>query len=103
MTLFTQFLNSSIRRDTMQNHTKKKLVFVDDIPDITTEDVKQRFHACLKSCLESSISFLLVLVISNAWMERSSRFNTSFGEKLNRVTDIIPKSLEDDKRVRHIK
>lgn len=105
MTLFTQFLDNAIRLNTLdkpQGKTKK-IVFVDDIPDITTDNIKQRFHNCLRSCLESTVPFLLVLVVSDASMERSSTCSSNFGERLNRLTDIIPKEFEEDRRVRHIK
>ncbi|RCI04967.1 Cell cycle checkpoint protein rad17, partial [Rhizopus stolonifer] len=104
MNQFQHFLNLSIRRDTMQQYQKKskmKVIFVDDIPDITTPQVKRDFHSILSNCLNTPIRFLLVLVISGAWMESSHK--RTYDTKLNNLIDITPQEFEYDKRVKHIK
>jgi hypothetical protein len=82
--------------------SKPKLIFVDDIPDLTTLEVKNQFHTSLRSCLNMPAAFLLVFVVSNAYME-STYQRGSYDGKLNNMIDIMPRDLEDDQRVRHIK
>ncbi|KAI9469929.1 MAG: Rad17 cell cycle checkpoint protein-domain-containing protein [Benjaminiella poitrasii] len=106
MTLFKQFLSSSIRREIMQKERAinvKKVILIDDIPDLTTDEVKRQFHTILKSCVESSIPCLIILIVSDAWME-STRYNPrNYDTKINNINDIIPKELENDKRIKQIK
>ncbi|KAI7902025.1 Rad17 cell cycle checkpoint protein-domain-containing protein [Cokeromyces recurvatus] len=104
MTLFRQFLTSSIRRSIMQKEKQdmKKVIFIDDIPDLTTDEVKRTFHASLKSSVESSIPCLIILVVSDVWME-STFSRRNYDDKLNNTIDIIPRDLEDDKRVKQIR
>jgi hypothetical protein len=97
MSLFNQFLFFSILKD---DSSRRKLIFVDDIPDLTTFEVKQQFHNVLRSCLNMPAAFLLVFVVSDAFMESQ---RGSYDGKVNNMIDIMPRDLEDDQRVRHIK
>lgn len=99
MSLFSQFLFFSILKS---DSSKPKLIFIDDIPDLTTLEVKQQFHSILRSCLNMPASFLLVFVVSNAYMDSVYQRGNHDG-KLSNMIDILPKDLEYDQRVRHIK
>lgn len=96
MTLFGRFLSSSILRG-----SQRQIIFVDDMPDITTEDIKRQLHSMLKHIVYSPAKFLLIMVATDAWMESLSF--KDYDSKLNRSIDIIPAELNTDLRVRHIK
>ena len=98
MTLFTRFLSSSILRG-----SQRQIIFVDDIPDITTEDIQRQLHATLKNFVNSPAKFLLIMVATDAWMENSSASYRSYDSRLNRTIDIIPTELNNDLRVKQIK
>ena len=98
MTLFTRFLSSSILRG-----SRRQIIFVDDIPDITTEDIKRQLHSTLKNFVNSPAKFLLIMVATDAWMENSSASYKNYDSRLNRSIDIIPTELNNDLRVKQIK
>ncbi|KAF1803566.1 Rad17 cell cycle checkpoint protein-domain-containing protein [Mucor lusitanicus] len=96
MTLFSRFLTSSILRG-----SQRQIIFVDDMPDITTDDIKRQLHSILKHIVYSPAKFLLIMVATDAWMESLSY--RDYDSKLNRSIDIIPAELNTDLRVKHIK
>jgi hypothetical protein len=98
MTLFIRFLSSSILRG-----SQRQIIFVDDIPDITTEDIQRQLHVTLKNFVNSPAKFLLIMVATDAWMENSSASYRSYDSRLNRTIDIIPTELNNDLRVKQIK
>ncbi|KAI8640735.1 Rad17 cell cycle checkpoint protein-domain-containing protein [Parasitella parasitica] len=98
MTLFSQFLSSAILKGSQQ-----QIIFLDDMPDITTEGIKQQLHSLLKNIVYSSAKFLLIIIVTDAWMESSSSSFTNYDSKLNRHIDILPTELNSDLRVRQIK
>ncbi|CAO0797710.1 unnamed protein product [Mucor circinelloides] len=98
MTLFGRFLSSCILKG-----SRRQIIFVDDMPDITTEEVKRHLHSILKHIVYSPAKFLLIMVVTDAWMESSSVSYKNYDSKLNRSIDIIPAELNTDSRVRQIK
>ncbi|OBZ88643.1 Cell cycle checkpoint protein RAD17 [Choanephora cucurbitarum] len=102
MRQFEQFINLSIRRHTLSNEFNRKVIFIDDLPDITTPQVRRDFHTILRNCLHIPIPFLMVFVISHAWMTTTQNRH-AYETKLNNTMDIIPQELEQDRRVTHIK
>ncbi|KAL9548638.1 hypothetical protein MBANPS3_005593 [Mucor bainieri] len=96
MTLFSEFLKSSILRG-----PRRQIILVDDMPDITTEQIKRQLHSILKHIVCSPANFLLIMVATDAWMESLSY--KDYDSKLNRSIDIIPTELNADLRVKHIK
>ncbi|CEP08975.1 hypothetical protein [Parasitella parasitica] len=98
MTLFGRFLSSAILK-----RSERQIVFVDDMPDLTTEGIKQQLHSLLRNIVYSPTKFLLIMIVTDAWMESSSSSYNSYDSKLNRHIDILPTELTTDLRVRQIK
>ncbi|KAK4522068.1 uncharacterized protein ATC70_004607 [Mucor velutinosus] len=95
-----EWINPSNDYDPTDSHTHTMTLF-NDMPDITTEEIKQQLHSILKHIVYSPAKFLLIMVATDAWMESLSYKN--YDNKLNRSIDIIPTELNTDLRVKHIK
>ncbi|KAG0745053.1 hypothetical protein G6F57_009109 [Rhizopus arrhizus] len=102
MTRFEQFLNQSIRTSALNDDTcSKKVILVDDIPDLTTDSVKAQFHSILHACAEISLPFLIVFITSDSWTI-STTHQKNYDTRLTSIRDLIPSELSDDRRIHTI-
>ncbi|KAI8353224.1 Rad17 cell cycle checkpoint protein-domain-containing protein [Blakeslea trispora] len=97
---FEQFIYGAKERNTINRPDDKKIILVDDLPDMTTPQVKRDFQAILTRSLNHPMPSLVVIVISHAWMSSERK---SYDTKLNNLMDIIPQGLEEDRRVKHVR
>lgn len=99
MEAFRQFMDKSIyynTLDSLDRPNKGKIILLDDIPDLTTFQVKQEFYSILRSCLDSSANFLIVLIASDSFETSENNFIQ------NQARTIAPDSFKIDPRVEFI-
>ncbi|KAG0173033.1 Cell cycle checkpoint protein rad17 [Apophysomyces sp. BC1034] len=95
---FEEFLLRSTAMPTFAidaEQTRKKIILIDDLPDITTDDTKSRFQALLRTCLteNSSVPSLLVLVFSDVWTDPTSLRGRGAEIQLSSIRDFIPRDI----------
>ncbi|KAI9493629.1 Rad17 cell cycle checkpoint protein-domain-containing protein [Zychaea mexicana] len=77
------------------SNRQRRIILLDDIPDLTSEAVKARFHELIVYHLQNNTQpFLLVIVVSEAWMQTDSTsrwWDANNNEtRLTNVRDILP-------------
>lgn len=78
------------------------MILLDDLPDLTTDDVKQTFYQILKDCLEITRPFLIVMVVSDSVTNLDSSKN--YEKRTNYLNDVLPPDLrEGDTRIKEVK
>ncbi|KAI8982112.1 Rad17 cell cycle checkpoint protein-domain-containing protein [Mycotypha africana] len=98
MTKFEEFMHFAIRFEMLKDpqHTpetnEKKVILLDDIPDLTTDNVKHHFQHILQTALYSDAQFLVIMTI-----------NDTNDAKINNANDIIPKCFHTHPHVKFIK
>ncbi|KAI8992572.1 Rad17 cell cycle checkpoint protein-domain-containing protein [Pilobolus umbonatus] len=104
MDSFSQFIYQSIKTNTLMDaHTlRQKVILVDDIPDFTTESVRNQFHSVIRHCLNMPQRFLIVIVISEAWTEIGAYHQVNNETRITTVRDILPNDLVNDDRITRI-
>lgn len=101
MVKFSHFLKRSIESISLnssdsQQH-KPKIILLDDLPDLTTSNIKYEFQSILKSYIESSYKFLLVIIISDAQMSTSSNRFRGYSQaetQLINVSDVLSQDIK---------
>ncbi|KAF7731212.1 Cell cycle checkpoint protein rad17 [Apophysomyces ossiformis] len=98
MSKFEDFLLRSTRMPTFtidSEGPRKKIILLDDLPDITTNDTKSHFQTLLKSCLtdDFSIPFLIVLVSTDVSTETGLSRNRGREVFVSSIYDIIPREV----------
>lgn len=101
MERFRQFLHQSIHQSTFDEQYNKKIILVDDMPDLTTNSVKSQFHSILQTCLNSPVPFLIVFIVSDVWLSTES-VQKSYDTRLVSIRDLIPPGLSIDQRLQTI-
>ncbi|CEI96133.1 hypothetical protein RMCBS344292_10300 [Rhizopus microsporus] len=101
MERFRQFLHQSIHQSTFDEQYNKKIILVDDMPDLTTNSVKNQFHSILQTCLNSPVPFLIVFIVSDVWLSTES-IQKSYDTRLVSIRDLIPPELSIDQRLQTI-
>ncbi|CAO3644263.1 unnamed protein product [Cunninghamella blakesleeana] len=97
MTKFKEFIKRSVESPSLNSSNKPKLILLDDLPDLTTPDIKYEFQSILKSYIESKYRFLLVIVISDAQMSTSSNRYTGSSQaetQLIKISDILSEDVK---------
>jgi cell cycle checkpoint protein len=99
---FREFINKCIYFRSFGQKNTGRVILLDDMPDLTTEDVKQTFHQILLNCLEIVRPFLIVMVVSDSVTDLDT--NKSYEKKTNYVNDVLPQDLkESDTRIKEVK
>ncbi|KAI9009987.1 Rad17 cell cycle checkpoint protein-domain-containing protein [Phycomyces nitens] len=80
-----------------------KVILLDDIPDLTTPTIKERFHRILRACTTNTNPVLVVIVVSEAWMETDLSWKKQTEEKLISLRDIVPEDIANGPYYREIK
>ncbi|CAO3699768.1 unnamed protein product [Rhizopus microsporus] len=101
MERFRQFLHQSIHQFTFDEQYNKKIILVDDMPNLTTNSVKNQFHSILQTCLNSPVPFLIVFIVSDVWLSTES-IQKSYDTRLVSIRDLIPPELSIDQRLQTI-
>ncbi|KAI8337559.1 Rad17 cell cycle checkpoint protein-domain-containing protein [Chlamydoabsidia padenii] len=93
---FSQFLHQAVHTTTTLNRQKPKIILLDDIPDLTTPIIRQKFQSLIQSYVQSKRTFLLVIVHSEAQMDtgfgRQNRYS-SRETRLTTLNDIVSKDI----------
>ncbi|KAI8368195.1 Rad17 cell cycle checkpoint protein-domain-containing protein [Radiomyces spectabilis] len=97
MTRFEEFLQRSIQSihsldDAIEPCSRQKIILLDDIPDILNDTNKFRFQNLLQRSLRIKKRFLLVLVISDAWMYTESKYSSN-DQRLTSLRDLVPQQI----------
>ncbi|ORZ09831.1 Rad17 cell cycle checkpoint protein-domain-containing protein [Absidia repens] len=96
MEKFSRFLHRSINTATLTTEQQKpRIILLDDIPDLTTPYIKQKFQSLLKAYIESNCAFLIVLVHSVAQMatELGRKRFSSWETQLTKLHDLVTTDL----------
>ncbi|KAI8093449.1 Rad17 cell cycle checkpoint protein-domain-containing protein [Halteromyces radiatus] len=98
MKRFSEFLRLSIQTgslNTDHQQQRRKIILLDDLPDLTTSYIKHEFQQLLKNYVESDYAFLIVIVHSYAHMVTGpGRYRQSSMEsQLIELQDIIPNDI----------
>lgn len=101
MESFRIFMDKAIGFNTMgsTNTSSKKVILLDDIPDLLVDSVKKEYIDILQSCLNSSKKFLIIIVASDA---HTMNDDYAVSRKVNLARIIAPDSLKIDPRVEFI-
>lgn len=103
MEAFRQFMEKAIGFQTLdleeQVQTKRKVILMDDVPDLLHENGKRDYASILQNCLNSSKRFLIVLIASDAI---SSRESIGVSRMENHARVVAPDVLKNDPRVEYI-
>ncbi|KAI9274727.1 Rad17 cell cycle checkpoint protein-domain-containing protein [Phascolomyces articulosus] len=76
---------------------QRRIILLDDIPDLTSDAVKSRFHELIEACINDTPPFLLVIIVSEAWMQNDSTKWKQYSEtRLTNVRDVLSPSLVDN-------
>ncbi|KAL0077283.1 Rad17 cell cycle checkpoint protein-domain-containing protein [Phycomyces blakesleeanus] len=107
---FEDFMRRAIQLDTLNGsmapkNTKmpRKVILLDDIPDLTTAAIKDRFHRILRACLVNNNPVLVVIVVSEAWMETDLSWKIQSGDRLIGLRDIIPEDIKNSPFYKELK
>lgn len=90
---FENFLTNAMSLSALGSSNESgrpRIILLDDIPDLTTNYIKSRFHQLLTNCISVKGPFLLVIVISDAWMDIGARRQYSMDTMLSNKIDIVP-------------
>ncbi|KAI8051789.1 Rad17 cell cycle checkpoint protein-domain-containing protein [Thamnidium elegans] len=98
---FRQFMDKAIGFNTLDNNNtnSKKVILMDDIPDLLVESVKKEYFNILQSCLNSSKKFLIIMIASDAYTVND---DYAVSRKVNHARVVAPDSLKIDPRVEFI-
>lgn len=100
---FAQFLHRAIHSSNLSTtqQPKPRIILLDDLPDLTTPFVKQKFQSLLESYIQSNHAFLIVIVHSNAQMDvgfgRQHRYSSK-ESRLTTLNDIVTQHLRNNRR-----
>ncbi|ORX56853.1 hypothetical protein DM01DRAFT_1236832 [Hesseltinella vesiculosa] len=90
---FERFMMQSTGSHTLTSN-RPKILFFDDIPDLTTDSVRQQFQAVLTSYIQSQRVFFLVIAISDAYLA-ADRAGRRYGQesRLTNAGDLMTKDM----------
>lgn len=97
---FERFLQDAMKFQPLGTSSRSRIILLDEVPDLTSDHIKSRFHELLINCISSKSPFLLVIVVSDAWTDPGARRRTDT-VSLN-MRDIVPAALVNDERCRTI-
>lgn len=86
MEVFKKFMQESTNLNTLDSIDKPnngKVILLDDLPDLTTDEVKMEFFSILKSCLNVSQKFLVVIIATDSYISQEGNIYLNFKEELN--------------------
>lgn len=102
MESFRQFMDKATGFNTLESvdrPNKGKIILMDDIPDLTTYEVKRQFFSIIQNCLNSSKKFLIVMIASDSY---TTAENSNYSKLQNYARVIAPDLLKIDPRVEFI-
>ncbi|KAG2220189.1 hypothetical protein INT45_005362 [Circinella minor] len=75
---------------------QKRIILLDDIPDLTSDNVKTRFHELIEAYMHTSELYLMVIIVSEAWMQTDNNKWRGYNEtRLSNIRDVLPPGLID--------
>ncbi|KAI8890873.1 Rad17-domain-containing protein [Backusella circina FSU 941] len=102
MERFEDFMHGTILRQTLNQNNRKKMILLDDIPDLTSSLIKDRFHEILTRYILDRHPFFMVITISEATSDSVSSTYNSTETRMTQAHDVLPDSLTDSSFVRNI-
>lgn len=97
MHVFEEFLLKAIQYSPLKTtqRRKKRIILLDDLPDLLYEASKDKFHALLHQALLSPQPILLCIVYSDASIyEPSRRLQTRDARPLS-LNEIVPATIQE--------
>ncbi|KAI8138601.1 Rad17 cell cycle checkpoint protein-domain-containing protein [Fennellomyces sp. T-0311] len=80
------------------NSDQRRIILLDDIPDLMSDTARSRFHGLIESHLSDPRPFLIVIIVSEAWMQTESRWKHFSETRLTGVRDVLSPALVDSPR-----
>ena len=76
---------------------QRRIILLDDIPDLTSDTVKSRFHELIEAYMNASELYLMVIIVSEAWMQ-TDKWRGQNETRLTNIRDVLPPALIDNPR-----
>jgi hypothetical protein len=102
MDRFGSFMQGNILGQSLDCKHRKRMILLDDVPDLTSSVVKDRFYEIMDRCVRGPQPFLMVIVMSDATSNSVSSTYNSVETRITQAHDILPDSLIESPYVRNI-